>query len=86
MNFYKLIKQQYDYNKDALLIRCNNCPCKTLRNIVFEHKPRKRCRDEMIYLADKYNIRNFDAYLCNDCLLASLKIAKKLFGKEVNKI
>ena len=48
---------------------------------------REICLQEIIYLADKYNIHNDnDVWLCQKCMLISLKIAKKLFGKELNKI
>ena len=80
MNFYQLIKQQYDYNSKGAFCNCNQCPCKVLRNTVFDlNSERRGCRAEMIYLADKYNIRN-STHSCKDCMDISLKIAKKIIG------
>ena len=88
MNFYQLIEQQYkDYKSPIFTLhnRCDTCPCKTLRNKVFAHKSREKCRDEMEHLANKYNIHDFDVYLCGECRFVSVKIAKKLF-KSFNRI
>ena len=80
MNFFKFIKQQYDYNSKGAFCNCNKCPCKVLRNTVFDSNSERRgCRAEMVYLADKYNIRN-SAHSCKDCMVISLKIAKKIIG------
>lgn len=84
MNFYQLIKQQYDYNSKGALCSCNKCPCKVLRNTVFDSNSERRgCRAEMVYLAHKYNIRN-SIHSCKDCMDISLKIAKKIIG--INRI
>ncbi|MDY3777819.1 MAG: hypothetical protein SOZ53_03050 [Candidatus Onthovivens sp.] len=85
MNFYQLIKQQYEnYNSKGAFCNCNKCPCKVLRNTVFDSNSERRgCRAEMIYLADKYNIRN-SIHSCKDCMDISLKIAKKIIG--INRI
>ena len=87
MNFYQLIKQQYDYNSKGAFCNCNKCPCKVLRNTVLDSNSERRgCRAEMIYLADKYNIDyDIDTSLCRDNMIASLKIAKKI-SEKVNKI
>lgn len=38
-------------------------------------------------LANRYKIDNVEAYSCDGCALAAVRIAKKLFGKkEFNKI
>ena len=92
MNFYKLIEQQYkDYKieKVALHTRCDTCPCKTLRDKIFyNHRQREMCSIEMADLIHRYHItENYITWLCKDCRMASLIIAKKLFGKEgFNKI
>lgn len=84
MNFYQFIKQQYDYNSKGAFCNCNKCPCKVLRNTVFDSNSERRgCRVEMVYLADKYNIRN-SIHSCKDCMVISLKIAKKIIG--INRI
>ena len=36
------------------------------------------CTNDIMYLADKYNIHGFYASLCGDCALTALKIAKKI--------
>lgn len=80
MNFYQFIKQQYDYNSKGALCSCDKCPCKVLRNTVLDsNNERKGCRAEMVYLTDKYNIRN-SIHSCKDCMDISLKIAKKIIG------
>lgn len=88
MNFYQLIKQQYkDY--DTLSASCEGCPCKTLRDKIFyNHWQREMCSIEMADLIHRYHItENYITWLCKDCRIASLIIAKKLFGKErFNKI
>ena len=83
MNFYDFLKQKYDnFNGE-----CNSCPCKILRNKMLGGMRRGICIEEIIYLAKKYNIHyNSDVLLCQRCMLISLEIAKKLFGKEFNKI
>ena len=84
MNFYQLIKQQYDSNNKGAFCSCKKCPCKVLRNTVLDSNSERRgCRAEMIYLADKYNIRN-SIHSCKDCMDISLKIAKKIIG--INRI
>ena len=84
MNFYQLIKQQYDYNNKRAFSSCSQCPCKVLRNTVLDSNSERRgCRAEMVYLADKYNIRN-SIHSCKDCCAISLKIAKKIIG--INRI
>lgn len=84
MNFYQLIKQQYDYNSKRAFSSCSQCPCKVLRNTVLDSNSERRgCRAEMVYLADKYNIRN-SIHSCKDCMDISLKIAKKIIG--INRI
>lgn len=88
MNFYKLIKQQYEYYKieyDALSASCEGCHCKTLREKIFGTYEQTGCTDEMIYLVDKYKINDANIYLCDECMIASLKIAKKI-SEKVNKI
>ena len=96
MDFYKLIKQQYEnyknYENYEYYKKCKECPCETLRNKIFgTRKLRQKCSSEMMTLMfvlrnHGYNIRDFDAFLCKDCRIVSLEIAKKLFGKEFNKI
>ena len=87
MNFYQLIKQQYkDYKFDD---ECEFCPCRTLRDKIFyNHRQREMCSIEMDDLIHRYHItENYITWLCKDCRMASVKIAKKLFGKEeFNKI
>ena len=91
MNFYKLIKQQY--NNYKINEECEFCPCKTLRNKIFGTRNlRQKCSSEikaLMFVCYKhgYNIGIFNTYLCEECRLASLKIAKALFReKEINKI
>lgn len=80
MNFYQFIKQQYDYNSKGAFCSCTKCPCKTLRNTVFDSNSERRgCRAEMVYLTYKYNIRN-SIHSCKDCMDISVKIAKKIVG------
>lgn len=93
MDFYKLLKQQYkDYNYkieyDTLSASCEGCPCRTLRDKIFyNHRQREMCSIEMDDLIHRYHItENYITWLCKDCKMVSLKIAKKLFGKEFNKI
>lgn len=81
MDFYKFLKQQYkDYKieYDALSASCEDCPCKTLREKVFGAHEQPGCTDEMAYLVDKYKINDANIYLCDECMVASLKIAKKI--------
>ena len=90
VNFYKLIKRQYEYYKSKYGIfppSCDGCPCKILIDKMFGSMRRGICVEEIIYLAKKYNIHdNNDVWLCQRCMFTSLKIAKKLFEKEFNKI
>lgn len=93
MNFYKLLKQQYkDYKIDLDRIfttSCEGCPCRTLRDKIFyNHRQREICSIEMTDLIHRYHItENYITWLCKDCRIASLIIAKKLFGKDgFNKI
>lgn len=92
MNFYQLIKQQYEnykIEKVTLCTRCDTCPCRTLRDKIFyNHRQREMCSIEMADLIHRYHItENYITWLCKDCRIASLIIAKKLFGKEgFNKI
>lgn len=85
MNFYDFLKQKYeDYRIDK---GCESCPCKILRDKMFGGMHRGICVEEIAYLAKKYNIHdNNGVWLCQKCMFISLKIAKKLFGKEFNKI
>ena len=84
MNFYQFIKQQYDYNNKGAFCSCKKCPCKIVRDKVLgSNSERRGCRAEMVYLADKYNIRN-SIHSCKDCMDISLKIAKKIIG--INRI
>ena len=88
MNFYQLIKQQYEYYKSKY-DSCEGCPCRTLRDEIFyNRKQREMCFIEMADLIHRYHItENYITWLCKDCRMASLIIAKKLFGKEgFNKI
>ena len=85
MNFYDFLKQKYDNYKVGK--GCEACPRKILRNKMFGSMRRGICIEEIKYLASKYNINdNNDVWLCQKCMFISLKIAKKLFGKEFNKI
>ncbi len=88
MDFYDFLKQQYkDYKAeyDALSASCEGCPCKALREKIFGIYEQTCCTDEMIYLVDKYKINDANIYLCDECMIASLKIAKKI-SEKVNKI
>ena len=81
MDFYKFLKQQYENYKieyDALSASCEGCPCKTLREKVFGAHEQPGCTYEMAYLVDKYKINDANIYLCDECMVASLKIAKKM--------
>ena len=81
MDFYKFLKQQYkDYKieYDTLSASCKGCPCKTLREKVFGTHEQSGCTYEMAYLVDKYKINDANIYLCDECMVASLKIAKKV--------
>ena len=87
MNFFKFIVQQYkDYKieKVTLHTRCDTCPCKTLRDKIFyNHRQREICSIEMTDLIHRYHItENYITWLCKVCRMASLIIAKKLFGKD----
>ena len=90
MNFYKLIKQQFEDRKNeygVLHTSCNHCPCKTLRHKLINPYDREDCTGDIMYLANKYKIDDFEAYSCDGCALTAVRIAKKLFGKkEFNKI
>ena len=88
MDFYKLLKQQYkDYKVeyDALSASCEGCPCESIRHKLINPYERTCCTDEMAYLVDKYKIDDANIYLCDECMIASLKIAKKI-SEKVNKI
>ena len=81
MDFYKFLKQQYkDYKieYETLAASCEGCPCKILRKKVFGTHEQPVCTDEMIYLINKYRINGANPYLCDECMVASLKIAKKM--------
>ena len=94
MNFYQLIKQQY--NNYKIDDECEFCPCRTLRDKIFgTHKLRQKCSSEMMALMfvlykHGYNMTIFNASLCKDCRKVSVKIAKALFieekKKELNRI
>ena len=88
MKFYQLIEQQYkDYKIEMDTISvCDGCPCKTLRDKVFGSDEQTGCTYEIMYLIDKYKIDGANAYLCESSMLAAVRIAKKLFKKEFNKI
>ena len=81
MNFYQFIKQQYDYNKyKGAFFFFFKCPGEVLRNtMVVSYSERRGCRTKMVYLSNKYNIRN-NTHSCKDCMVISLKIAKKIIG------
>ena len=88
MNFYKLIEQQYEDYKievDILSSSCDGCPCKILRDKVFGPDEQIGCTDEMAYLVDKYKINDANIYLCNECMVAAVKIAKKM-SENFNRI
>lgn len=88
MDFYELLKQQYkDYKAeyDALTASCEGCPCKTLREKVFGTYEQTDCTGDIMYLANKYKIDDFEAYSCDGCALTAVRIAKKI-SKKVNKI
>lgn len=89
MNFYDFLKQQcedYKIEYDALSASCEGCPCESVRHKLINQNERTCCTDEMAYLVDKYKINDANIYLCDERMIASLKIAKKLFEKEFNKI
>lgn len=90
MNLYKLIEQQYkDYKKvhSALLaVTCDGCPCKVLRNEIINPYDQTDCTGDIMYLSNKYNVHDFNIFSCNSCMRAAVRIAKKIFGKEFNKI
>ena len=91
MNFYKLIKQQYEYYKSKYGIlppsSCDGCPCKSIRYKLIDQNEQAGCTDDIIYLANECKIDGVEAYSCNDCALAAVEIAKKIFvEKEFNKI
>ena len=87
MNFYKFLKQQYDdcKSKYDLPLSCSVCPCKILINKVINPSKQTDCTNDIMYLADKYNIHGFYASLCGDCALTALKIAKKM-SENINRI
>ena len=83
MNFYDFLKQKYEYFNGE----CESCPCKLLRDKIMNPNEQTDCISDIIHLANKYNVHNFNIYSCDDYMNASLEIAKKLFGKkEFNKI
>ena len=90
MNFYKFLKQQYEYYKSKygiLPLSCDDCPCESLRHKVINQYDRIDCTDDIIYLANKYKIDDVETYTCDGCALAAVEIAKKIFvEKEFNKI
>ncbi len=87
MKFYNFLKQQYDdykkyyddyKNKGYIIAPCSSvCPCRTLIDKVIDPRKQIDCTNDIMYLADKYNIHGFNASLCGDCALTALKIAKK---------
>ena len=87
MNFYELIKQQYkDYKIEMYATDvCDGCPCKTLRDEVFDPYEQTGCTDEMMYLINKYRINGANPYLCKGSMLAAIKIAKKM-SENFNRI
>ena len=87
MNFYNFLKQQcYDCkNKYDLPLSCSVCPCKILINEVINPCKQTDCTNDIMYLADKYNIHGFNAALCGDCAITALKIAKKM-SENFNRI
>ena len=88
MKFYKLIEQQYEDYKievDILSSTCDGCPCKTLRDKVFGKDEQTGCTDDIAYLVDKYKIDDVNIYLCEDSMLAAVKIAKKM-SENFNRI
>lgn len=87
MNFYDFLKQQcYDCkNKYDLPLKCSVCPCKILINEVINPSKQTDCTNDIMYLADKYKIDDFDASLCGDCAITALKIAKKM-SENFNRI
>ena len=87
MNFYQLIKQQYDDYRNEYDVppSCSICPCKILINKVINPCRQIDCTNDIIYLADKYNIHGFDASLCGDCAITAVKIAKKI-SENFNRI
>ena len=81
MNFYDFLKQKYNDRKieyDTLSASYKGCTYKTLREKVFATHEQPGCTDEMAYLVDKYKIDDANIYLCDECMVASLKIAKKI--------
>lgn len=90
MNFYKLIERQYEYYKSKYVIlppSCDGCPCKIIRHRLISPDVRTDCTGDIMYLVNKYKIDIVEAYSCDGCALAAVRIAKKLFGKkEFNKI
>ena len=100
MDFYKLIKQQYEnyenYENYEYYKKCKECPCKTLRDKIFGTRNlRQKCSSEMMALMfvlyeHGYNTTIFNANLCKDCRKVSVIIAKTLFReekkKEINRI
>lgn len=90
VNFYKLIKQQYEYYKSKygiLYTSCEGCPCKSLRYKVINKCDQTYCTGDIIYLANKYKIDGVNIFSCDSCMRAAVKIAKKIFEKkEFNKI
>ena len=87
MDFYNFLKQQYDNykNKYDVYPGCSACPCKILINEVINPCKQTDCTNDIMYLADKYNIHGFDASLCGDCAIVAVKIAKKM-SENFNRI
>ena len=90
MDFYKLIKQQYEYYKSKYGIlppTYENNPCKTIRHKLINKRDRKDCTGDIIDLANKYKIDDFEAYSCDGCALTAVENKKKIYRKkEINKI
>ena len=87
MNFYDFLKQQcYDCkNKYDLPTTCSACPCKILINEVINPCKQTGCTYKIMYLIDKYKIDGANPYLCESCMLAAVKIAKKM-SENFNRI
>ena len=88
MNFYKLIKQQYEYFKskyDILPTSCEGCPCKALRYKVINPCNRTDCTNDIIYLVNKYKIDGVNIFSCDSCMRAAVRIAKKM-SENINRI
>lgn len=80
MRLYDFLKQQYDDYRNEYDVppTCYVCPCRILINKVINPRKKIDCTNDIMYLANKYNIHGFDASLCGDCAIAAVKIAKKM--------